>query len=135
MVASSKAEIRNLLYGHYEFGECVIEDVRWRDQGATIDLLLNYVWSDADGFAFDGQRFSVKDGRLRSDLDTPLVKTLRFHLVQEFHAHNWWNAAIVSADVLNWGASEVAAIRVQDDSLFLSKYRSHPVDFHHVTAF
>jgi hypothetical protein len=35
---------------------------------------------------------------------------------------------------MDWGISEVASIRLEEDSLFLSKYRHLAIPFHHLTC-
>jgi hypothetical protein len=134
MVARTKALIRELLYQHYEFADCVIEDVKWGNQGAIVDVCLNYVWSDAEGFGFDQVRhFYIKEGVMRANLEEALIKVIRFHYVQELHVHNWFPAELEILEPLSWGLSEVAAVRIAEDNLFLAKYRSLAREYHHIT--
>jgi hypothetical protein len=132
MLADTKAAIRKLLYQHYEFAECIIANVVWKNQGATVDVLLNYIWSDTNGWGFD-QRFYVKEGLIRANLELEIIKTIRFHLVQELHVQNWLPSDLESLESLGWGFSEVSAIRIHEDNLFLSKYRNLPREYHHIT--
>jgi len=132
MLADTKAAIRKLLYQHYVFAECIIEDVEWKNQGATVDVLLNYIWSDTDGWGFD-QKSYVKEGLIRANLEQEIIKTIRFHLVQELHVQNWLPSDLEPLESLGWGFSEVSDIRLQEDNLFLSKYRNLPRKYHHIT--
>jgi hypothetical protein len=130
---SSKAEIGRLLKGHYGFGECVLEDVRWKHQGTTLDLVFNYIWLDStDTLTDSGQ---VSSGEIRADLGRPELRILRFHIVQEYHVHNDLNdLACENVYELGEGFSEVAAVRLEDDPVYIAKYQSLARPFHHVTC-
>ena len=130
------SEITNILYNHHRFEECVLEDVLWRNNGTEIDLLFDYIWPDTNALYFDNGVRKIRDTEVRNDLDTPLIKTIRFKMVQEFSIHNWLNDAIIDQpNEIGWGFNEIALIEVKDDNLFLAKYPKQSVDFHHICVF
>ena len=133
---SSKSRMIEVLYNHYQFQECILEDVKWKRGGAELDLVFDYVWPDCNGFLIDekGQK-SVKPASLRADLDTPLLKTLHCEQVQEFSVHNYLNDHDIKHPEQTdwgWGFSEIALIEIPDDNGYLAKYRHHPGEFHHL---
>lgn len=114
-------EIAAVLEDHHSFGECILEDVRWRDYGITLDLVFNYIWDNGD--------------RVRDNLDQPLLKTVTFHGVREFHVRNELNEAmLLSPERINWGIGEIAVMRIADDPHFLARYGGLPVPTHHVVC-
>lgn len=125
-----KAQIRRLLYSHYEFRECILEDVKWLKQGAVLELSFNYIWADCDGYGFDRKSF-VREGTIRSNLEVTHRKKVRFIFVEEFRVRNSWGDQAVLGE-LGGGASEVACIEVVDDDLFLASYRGSRRRYHHV---
>jgi hypothetical protein len=130
--ASTNAEIDRLLKEHYEFGECILEDVRWRHRGATLDLVFDYVWQGQAQFDSANSR-RINYGNIRADLNRAELKVVRFHVVQEFHIRNALNdLACENIYELGEGFSEVAALRLADDDQLVASYRSLAVPAHHV---
>jgi len=132
--ATTTEEIRRSLAMHYEFGECILEDVRWRREGTVLDLVFNYVW---EGYAaVDPPAARRRDyGRIRQDLDRPVTKTLRFHLVQEFRVFNALNDLhCANPEEIGWGLSEVAAVRAEESESVLSPYAGLATPMHHVAC-
>jgi hypothetical protein len=132
--ASTKAAIRELLFAHYEFADCILTRVVWERFGSVVNLEFNYLYSDAEGFYLDstGQPM-MKQPHRRGDLNAPVLKTLQCQAVQEFHIHNHLNdSQLTDLGAIDWGFSEVQSFRIQEDSLFLSKYRNRALPFHHV---
>ena len=127
MQSSHLPETHRLLLDHYRFGECLIHDVSWHDHGATIRIVVNYIWSD-----FEGSQKNF--GTLRSDLDVPLLVTLQFYSVQEFLLHNAWPETY-DLNNLGWSHSEISGIRIVRDSDLLSPYRNHDDPYLHVQFF
>ncbi len=131
---STKAAIRELFFAHYEFADCVLTRVSWERFGSEVNLEFNYIYSDAEGFYLDSKGHPMmKQHHRRSDLNEPLLKTLQCQAVQEFHVHNCLNdSQLNNPGAIDWGFCEVQCARIQDDSLFLSKYRNNALPFHHV---
>ena len=129
-----RSKMIELIYNHHQFQECVLTEIKWRNWGLGLDLVFNYIWPDCDGFFIDERGHKrVKLVTPRSDLDTPLFKTLSCQLVQEFSVHNYLNDQVINhPDEVDWGFSEIALVDIPDDNAFLSKYRHHRIAFHHV---
>jgi hypothetical protein len=132
--ASTKASIREILFTHYEFADCVLTGVIWEGFGTTVKLEINYIYSDAEGFYLDSRgEPKMKERPRRVDLDKVCRKTIQFDLVQEYHLHNHLNdSQLGSIASVDWGFAEVQCIHIQDDSLFLVGYRNRMVPFHQV---
>ncbi|MGE5621299.1 MAG: hypothetical protein ACM3U0_01865 [archaeon] len=137
MKASIKVKIREILYKHYEFGECIIEDIRWVNYGTSLEIKVNYIWTDSNGFFIESSgKHSVKYGTIRPNLDIPVIKTLKFNLVQEFHLKNFLPIdSPEDEDSIGWGYSEIGAIRIEDNSLFLSHYWKEAIDYQHMCIY
>jgi hypothetical protein len=136
MSASTKAAIREFLFNHYEFGECILQDVKWIAEGTCLEFVFNYIWSDDKGFYLDtAGKPAIKQCETRPDLNMPLLKVLRFNLVQELHVRNHLNR-MQQAELgkIGWRISEVARVSIEDDNLFLAAYRDQAVQFHHVSC-
>ena len=119
MMLESAVQITKFIEKHHEFAECVLVEVRWQNYGTVLDLLFDYIWAD--------------DGTVRPDYLPPVLKTLRFHVVQEFHLANGLTVhTSLRPGALNWGLSEVAAVRLLDDETLLDPYGHLPVSLHHV---
>lgn len=137
MKTSIKVKIREILYKHYEFGDCIIEDIKWTDYGTSIEIKINYIWTDTNGFFIDSNgKHCVKDGKIRPDLDRPVIKTLKFTLVQEFLLKNFLPLnSPEDKDEIGWGFSEIDVIRIEDSRLFLDYYRKEKIDYHHLCIY
>lgn len=115
----SKEQIVHFLEQHHDFAECVLDEVCWHHHGTIIDLVFEYIWTD---------EASVRPAHLPS-----VQKTLRFHVVQEFHVCNGLTVdTSLRPDALNWGLSEVAVVRLLDEETFLVPYSRLPVPVHHL---
>ncbi len=113
--------MKDLLANYYNFGECILLDMRWKQWGFSLELVFNYIWKERDV--------------VRDDLDVEERVIIRFSAVQEFHASYEWNDHILSKpDVIDWGSAEVSQVRLEDGEAFLGKYHSRPVSFHHVAV-
>ncbi len=136
MTASTKPQIRESLYNHYDFRECVLHDLRWKHQGTSLEFVFDYIWSDSNGFYLDSTgKPAIKEPRMRTDLNTPLLKTVRFYLVQEFRLRNCMNESQEKEpELIDWGFSEISFVSLEDDNMFLASYRNHPIEFHHVVC-
>lgn len=127
MMLRTEESIRRFLQQHHEFGECVLLDIRWHHFGTVLDLVFDYAWDDI--------RAGERQSRIRADVNTPLLKTIRCHLVEELHLKNGLTPAMMeSPRSIAWGFSEVAAVRLENDERFLSPYRSALVPFHHLAC-
>lgn len=105
MRATSKREIEELLKKYNNFSECVIEQIRWLHYGTTVEVVMNYIWTD--------------EGQIRSDLDRADLVTLRFSLVQKMHIDNALNDSMVSEpEMINWGKNEVSMVRLFSEDVF-----------------
>lgn len=119
MILEASDSMRAYLRHHNDFGECVLEEVRWEHFGTVIVLVFDYVWDD--------------DGAIRASLNVPLLKTLRFHNVQELHVLNALSEHLsLHPSEVNWGLSEVAAVQLVDDPEVLARYQSLPIPLHHL---
>lgn len=119
MKANNKAEIRRLLEGFRNFQECVVEDVKWLDFGTTVEVQLDYTWTDA--------------GQIRPDLEHPEIIVMKFRLVQEFRLSNALNDVMCAEpEQIGWGISEVDVVRLFNEDFFLRQYQFLPAPFHHV---
>jgi len=131
---SPKANIREVLFNHCEFADCVLQDVSWQQFGTVIELVLNYLYPDCEGFYLDSNGHpGIRERRHRANLNEPLLKTVRLSSIQEFHVHNRLNdIQIGDLDTIDWGFSEVEVIRIEDNNLFLASYRNRSIPFHHI---
>ena len=119
MMLESTDLIADYIARNRGFEECILEDVRWRHYGTVVDLVFDYVW--------------VSDGTVRSDFEPSNLKVLTFHNVQEFHLFNGQSEHMaLHPEELNWGASEVAAVRIVDEPGILRSYAHLPIPIHHV---
>jgi hypothetical protein len=99
--SSRLALARSILEEWRGFQECILEDVRWRDYGTSLDLVFRCIWKDGD--------------QVFRDDEEPRFVALRLLLVQEFDLHNALNAAqLREPERLNWGVSEVAVVRIHE---------------------
>ena len=118
MMISKLEKLRMRLHEYYDFEECIIEDVRWREYGSVIDLVFLYIWDE--------------EHRVRKDIDSGPRIILRFSLVQEWHLYNALNSSMLeNPECLNWGLSEVACVRIGEAREFTSAYKSSPRSFYH----
>jgi hypothetical protein len=119
MMLLSDLQISDYLKQHRLFAECIVEDVLWQHYGTIIDIVIQYIWLD--------------DGTVRPAYLPRVSKTLRFHVVQELRLVNGLNVhTSLRPDAINWGLSEVAAVRLLDDEGLLNKYRHLPISAHHI---
>ena len=137
MKETEKVKIRELLYNNYEFNECILEEVNWLKYGSSVEFKLNYIYTDSNGFYIDSSgKHCTKTGEHRENIDIPLIKTIRFNLVQEFLLKNFLpieNKGEI--DNLDWGFSEIDVIRIEDNDIFLSHYRKNAIKYHHFTIY
>ena len=119
MIFESSEAIKAYLKQHHDFGECILQDIRWRHFGTVIDLVFDYIWTDA--------------GAVRPEYKPPTLKTISLHGVQELHVHNALNEYMsLHPDELDWGLSEVSSVRLIDDELLLAPYSTLPLPLHHL---
>lgn len=119
MIFESSEAIEAYLKQHHDFGECILEDVRWRHFGTVIDLVFDYIWTAA--------------GTVRPEYMPPALKTISLHGVQELHIHNSLSEYMsLHPNELNWGLSEVSSVRVINNEQLLARYRSLPLPLHHL---
>lgn len=119
MILTDASSIRDELEKLYNLQDCVITNVKWEHQGTNIAFYFNYSWTD--------------DGRIRPNLNIDQIVVLRFNIVQQFYVKNALNSSMVSnPEYMNWGLSEVAAVRLANEEKFLAPYKELPVSFHHV---
>jgi hypothetical protein len=136
MKITPSVEIREVLFNHYHFGECALTKVVWMAYGTVLEFVFDYIYQDSEGFQIDSRgNPTTREPKIRPDLDQPLIKTLRFHSVQEFHVYNRLNdAQLDNPDQINWGFGEVSAVTLEDSSQFLANYRHQSSTFHHVAV-
>ena len=134
MKESEKVKIREVLYNNYEFSECILEELNWLNYGSSIELKVDYVWSDSNGFHIDSEgRHCINEGKLREHLDKPFLRIIRFNFVQELLLKNFLPTKTKQEiDNLNLGFSEIETVRIEDNNLFLSYYLKEPIEYHHV---
>lgn len=119
MICESSESIEAYLKQHHDFGECILQDISWRHFGTIIDLVFDYIWTDA--------------GTVRPEYKPSVQKTIRLHGVQELHIYNALNESMsLHPDKLNWGLSEVSSVRLMNDELLLARYCTLPLPLHHL---
>lgn len=119
MIYESQEMIAEYLRENRSFEECLLVDLRWRHFGTVIELVFDFTWTG--------------DGSVRSEYLPPDLKTLALRNVQELHVHNALSEHMsLHPEELNWGLSEVAAVRLLEHDEFLSKYGTLPVSLHHL---
>jgi hypothetical protein len=111
--------IRKTLERFNHFRECVIQELVWKEQQFTLEVLLTYIWTD--------------EGRISYTVGVqPKLACVSFSVVQEIHFRNHLTDAMIShADKLNWGTSEIAKLEVDGDSEQLHLYRNLQRPFFH----
>ncbi|MDP1857259.1 MAG: hypothetical protein Q8K82_01230 [Gemmatimonadaceae bacterium] len=120
MILDSAEAIAEYLARHGDFGECILEDIRWCHFGTVLEIDVDYIWED--------------DGTVRSEYAPKNLKTLVLRNVQELHVCNALNVYMtLHPEELNWGLSEVSSVRLLDEEHRLSKYQALPVPFHHLS--
>lgn len=137
MKESDKVKIREILYNNYEFNECVLEKLDWLHFGSSVEIKLNYIYTDSNGFYIDASgKHCIKNCKLRENLDIPLIKTIRFNFVQEFLLKNFLPIENKDEiDNLDWGFSEIDVIRIADNDIFLSYYQKNAIKYHHFAIY
>jgi hypothetical protein len=115
----SREAISEYLKEHRHFEECILHDVRWEHYGTVIALDFDYIWTTT--------------GEARPEYGREQHRDLTLHNVQEFAINNAMTEymALHPAEI-NWGFSEVAAVRVVEDSAMLRKYHRLPIPLHHL---
>jgi hypothetical protein len=119
MTIESPGEMEVRLRELRNFEECVLEELRWCHFGTVIELVFDYIWQD--------------DGSVRPEYVGPKFRTIVLQNVQEIHIDNALTEYMMfHPNELNWGASEVAAVRLVNESRNLLKYRSVALPLHHL---
>ena len=114
--------MRALLETYNNFQECILLDVRWEHYGYKLDLVFHYIWASG--------------GAIRKNLDQPHLLHVVFEGVHEFHVRNAWTDAMFEEPAsMNWGASEVALVRVENDPKYVGPYGSSGREAYHVCVY
>ncbi len=119
MILESAAAICSYLEQQRHFAQCILEDLCWRHYGTVLELVFDYIWTD--------------EGDVRPEYAGKNIKTMVLRNVQELHMWNALNEHMtLHPDDLNWGLSEVAAVRLIEDDTLLANYAKLSVPFHHL---
>jgi len=103
MRTSNREQIEAFLREHKGFSECIIEEFIFKDYGTTLEVRLNYVWSDW--------------GDIRANLNEPRNIILKFRLVEDLHIKNSLSHSMLTEpESINWGLNEIALLKVVGDT-------------------
>lgn len=120
MRLSQQHEIQELLNQHHSFSECIIADFDWARFGTEVELTLRYIYDD--------------DGHIYKSMDDWRTLVLRFLLVQELRISNGLTQTMCNRpEQLNWGFSEIALMKLVENSELAEPFRELSMPFHHMS--
>lgn len=119
MKSNDARVIHDYLFQRNNYGECIIYSLEVMDFGTTIRIQLNYIWDSK--------------GKVRTNLDEPLLVTMFFRLTQLLLIDNAMNQTqVLHTDELNWGFNEIALMNVVQNSNLTVNLSHLPIPYTHV---